>query len=210
MNPAKAQVKLAIAEEFGREFEKREDDAKKSATRQEGARDTLKAAQKPIGDLGLLMKQEMKEGGLDEIIGEPLKVLEWAMKWNRRAVGALDNLSTKAEVARIGCEGRSQGFKAAKEHAFKMYSAEQSRLVAFAKQGDDADVDDRRSSGQHPGRSLKAQRAAEDAGGEDGAKPPEESPEPTAPKKRPKAAAKRKAPSDKSKQKPPKRAKKKG
>jgi len=197
MNPAKAQVKIAIYDELTREYEKREDDARVAAARQEGARDALKAAQRPIGDFGELMKKEMEEGGLEGILGEPLKVLEWAMKWNRRAVGSLENLSNTAEVARIGAEGRVQGLRVAKEHTFKLWKAERERVQAFIKEqgGADGEADARGlpSEGRHPGPSLKAQRGAESAENSEEAKPPEKPKDKPEAQNRPKAATKRKA-----------------
>ena len=164
MNPAKAQFKADLAESFGREFEKMEDKAEKSIYLQEGARDALSLAAKRIGELGEHIDKEVEEGALEEVMGEPLKILAYVKKWLKRAVGSVDNLATTAEVARIEATGRMKGLEAAKKYTLNVWMEEHKKLEAYVeamKEGD-GEIDGRALDG-HPGPSLKSQRLAEDA-----------------------------------------------
>ena len=192
MNPSKSQIKAVVYDEVGREFEKREGDALKDSERQHGARDALKLAAQRVGELGNHIREEMKEGVIEELAGDPLKVEAYAMKWLKRAVGVCDNLATTAEVARVHATGRAKGLADAKEHALKLLRAENSVMEAYRKAMESPDGEDLdgRSLDGHPGLPMKARRRAEDEADEVG-KEPSEKPEKAKSKAKAKTPAKK-------------------
>lgn len=161
MNPAKSQVKAGVYEELGREYEEREKATTVESHQQHGARDGLKLAAGRVGELGNHVAEEMKEGVIEGLAGEPLKIEAYVMKWIKRAVGVCDNLATTAEVARINAVGKAKGLEMAKEHAFKLWKQESAQLSAYAKALEEGRLEE--GDDGHPGESLKAQRQAEDA-----------------------------------------------
>lgn len=182
MNPTKTKFKIDMAEDFGRKFEGMEEEAERSFYRQEGARDALKAAAQPIGQLMANIDDEVKEGALKEIAGEPLKVAEYAKRWLKRALGSIDSLATKAEVARVAAGGQRKGLEDAKKVAFKVWEEERNKLRAYLEAvEEDKPRDDGREADGHPGPTLKSQRSTE------------ENPLAKEPKNEPKKAPKKKA-----------------
>jgi hypothetical protein len=170
MNPTKARFKIDFSESFGREYEKREEEADHSFYRQEGARDALKKAAKEIEKMLGYIDEEVESGALTSFVGEPLLVAKHTKKWINTAIGSLDGLATKAEVARISYGGKKKGLEEAKEYALKAWKEEKAKLALFneamkklqedAKNGIETDL---RSPDGHPGPSLKSQRLAEEA-----------------------------------------------
>jgi len=192
MNPTKTRFKIDMAEDFGRKFEGMEEEAERSFHRQEGARDALKSAAQPVASLMELIDQDLKDGGLPAS-GDPVEVAKYAKRWLKRALGALDNLATKAEVARIAAEGRRKGLEDAKQFAFKVWEDERGKLEAYLKAVEeerDGDGESDDVPGGHPGPSLKSQRQAEEKQKESA--PPAETPK--GPKKPNPLASKEKAP----------------
>lgn len=163
MNPAKTKFKIDMAEEFGRKFEGMEEEAERSFYRQEGARDALKAAAPQISALMAHIDEEAKEGVLAEF-GEPLKVAAYAKKWLQRAIGSIDGMATKAEVARIAAGGTQDGLKRAKEYAHNVWKEEQTKLRAYLEALEEKFPEDEeaKSPDGHPGPTLKSKRKAEE------------------------------------------------
>jgi len=154
MNPAKTQIKSVVAEEFGRHIEEMGDKARAQVHGHKGGKDAFILAAQRVGQLAAHIDKDLKEGVIDEYVGEPLKVATYAKRYLKRAVGALDNLATAAEIATHVSEGRAKGLDDATGYINGVFKAEMSKLEAFkALVAEDGRVPD-----AHPGPSLKAQR----------------------------------------------------
>lgn len=160
MNVSKAIVKVDLAKSIGAKYASMTKEAENSRLRQEGARDAIKEAAKRVGDLGLQLDKAFEDGELPAAdLKDPKKIEIFIKRWNRRAVGVLDNLATTAEMARVQATGRVKGLQAAEEYVRKLAEAEVSRLEELQRQLDSGEVvlEDVESGG-HPGLSLKHQR----------------------------------------------------
>jgi len=196
MNVSKAMVKVDLAKSLGKQYAGMVEEAEKSELRQEGAKDGLKEAAQKVGDLGLQLDKALEDGELSAAdLKDPKKVEAFIKIWNRRAVGVLDNLATKASMAQVQANGRTKGLRAAEEHARKMAENEMKRLEELHRQIERGEITiEDVESGGHPGLSLKHQREDEGAAkAEVASEPASEEPKPQAkksvakaPKKRPK------------------------
>jgi len=168
MNPAKAHVKAIVAEEFGRHIEEMSEKAVERVHVHNGAVEAFRLGAKRAGELGEHIDKDVKEGIIDEFVGEPLKVAAYAKKYLKRAVGALDNLATAAQIAIHVAEGRAIGLKDANKYVNGIWKEEREKLEAFNRAlANDETIDLRGDSvppafDGHPGLSLKAQRQAEE------------------------------------------------
>ena len=169
MNPAKTHIKTIMAEEFGRHIEEMGDKALTRVHSHKGGKDAFVMAAQRVGQLGEHIDKDLAEGVIDEYVGEPLKVAAYAKRYLKRAVGALDNLATAAEIAVHVAEGRAKGLNDATEYVQGVFKAELEKLEAFKKalaEDESAGlslVDSPPASGAdgHPGPSLKSQRQEE-------------------------------------------------
>jgi hypothetical protein len=198
MNVAKSMAKVDLAKTLGKRYAEQAREADKQELLQQGAKEALEHAAKCVGDLGLKLDKAIEDGELtQEMLGDPKQVEIFIKKWNRRAVGALDNLATTAEVARRNAIGRAQGLRAAEEGAKKEAEAEIKRLAALQKAIDDGEItlEEAQSGtalpgeeGGRPGLPLKYQREDEEqAEAEVASEPPpaKKAPAKKRPKKKP-------------------------
>jgi len=168
MNPAKAQIKTIMAEEFGRHIEEMGDKARAQVHGHRGGKDAFILAAQRVGQLAAHIDKDLEEGVIDEYVGEPLKVAAYAKRYLKRAVGAIDNLATAAEIATHVSEGRAKGLDDATGYVNGVFKAEMSKLEALkASIEEDGRVPD-----AHPGPSLKAQRKEKPPVKKAAAKPP--------------------------------------
>lgn len=199
MNVAKSMAKVDLAKTLGKRYAEQAREADKQELLQQGAKEALEYAARAVGDLGLKLDKALEEGELtQEMLKDPKQVEIFIKKWNKRAVGAIDNLATTAEIARRNAIGRAQGLRAAEEGAKKEAEAEIKRLAALQKAIDDGEVtlEEVESGtappgepGGHPGPSLKHQREDEEkAAAEAPSEPPpakKKAPAKKRPKKKP-------------------------
>jgi hypothetical protein len=164
MNPLKAEVKILTAESIGRKMEEMQEESLKQQRLQQGAKEALEFAAKRTSELAAHVDKDLQEGKLDDIIGEPLKVADYAKQYIRRCVGALDNLATQAEVARLGAIGRHKAFGDAAKYVSGVWKEEKEKLESFAEALASGEVridEDGPSPTGHPGPTLKSQRLEE-------------------------------------------------
>lgn len=168
MNPAKSNMKALLAEEFGRHVEKMGEKVHDQIHAHKGGKEAFVLGAQRVGKLAAHIDKDIEEGVIDEFIGEPLKVAAYAKRYLKRAVGALDNLATAAEIAVYKAEGREIGLKDANDYINGQWKEEMAKLDALKKaieSGEDVRVDGGpapRGLDGHPGPSLKTQRQAEE------------------------------------------------
>lgn len=204
MNPAKSQLKMLVAEELGRDYEKQAEATHEKMCEHRGGKAAFVHVAGKIGELGAHIDKDLEEGRIEEIVGEPLKVAAYAKQYIKRCIGVCDNLATAAEVAIHRHTGKEIGLMDAAKRALKMRDEESNKLDAYQKaleEGGGNDVDGRALG--HPGPTLKSQRLAEDRGepaaneeppGEPKEEPPEE---PEAKQPKPKKSTTKKKPTTK-------------
>lgn len=171
MNVAKSMAKVDLAKTLGKRYADQAKEADKQELLQQGAKEALEHAARCVGDLGLKLNKSLEDGELtSEMLKDPKQVEIFIKKWNRRAVGAIDNLATAAEVARRNAIGRAQGLRAAEEGAKKEAEAEIRRLTALQAAIDAGEITLEEAEagtalpgepGGHPGLPLKHRREDE-------------------------------------------------
>jgi hypothetical protein len=201
MNVGKAMAKVELAKTLGKRYAEQAREADKQELLQQGAKEALEYAARAVGDLGVKLDKALEDGELTpDMMKDPKQVEIFIKRWNKRAVGALDNLATTAEIARRDAIGRARGLRAAEEGAKKEAQAETARLVALQQAIDSGEITIEEveagtalpgEPGGHPGLPLKHQREDEKAQAEPPSDPPpakEKAPpkKKAAPKKRPK------------------------
>lgn len=169
MNPAKAQIKTIVAEEFGRHIEKMGEKAGEKVLAHKGGKEAFELGAKRVGELAEHIDKDIEEGVINEFVGEPLKVAAYAKRYLKRAMGALDNLATAAQIAIYKTEGQQIGLNDANTYINKQWQEEKAKLEALQKGIEDGSIrpDDGpppRGPDGHPGPSLKSQRQAEAEG----------------------------------------------
>lgn len=192
MNVSKSMMKVDLAKTLGKQYAEMAEAAEKDRLRQEGARDALREAAKAVGNLGVKLDEALEAGELtQDMLRDPKQVEIFIKRWNKRAVGALDNLATRAEIAMQVVSGRVKGLRAAEEVVQKAAQVEVDRLAELQRQIDSGEVTVESVTSYEAPPSLKHQR--EDEGKEAASAPAteepeplEESPEEKAPRKRPK------------------------
>jgi hypothetical protein len=163
MNPVKSQVKMVVAEELGRRFEEDAGAAHDSMCEHKGGKSAFMHAAKKISELGEHVDKDLKEGRIEEVVGEPLKIVAYVKQYIKRCVGVCDNLATAAEVAIHRTTGKELGLMDAAKLALKMRDEERNKLEEYVKALKEGGEVDGRSIDGHPGPSLKSQRKAEEA-----------------------------------------------
>ena len=164
MNVGKSMVKVDLAKTLGSQYSDMVAAAEKDELLQQGAREALKLAMQRVGDLGLQLDKSLEDGELSASdLKDPQKVESYIKRWNKRAVGVLDNLATTAEIARTIANGRAKGLKAAEEVARKMAEAEVGKLKELQRQIDSGEITLEEASGREAPPSLKQQREDEEA-----------------------------------------------
>jgi len=196
MNLEKTRLRMLMAQEMGKELEAKLDAAEKMVLKQEGARDGLKEAAKGIGTLMAVVDREYEEqakiGGftMDELRGEPLRMMKAVKVWLQRSIGCVDNLATTAEVTMIATGGKVKGLQDAVSVAKKTFDEERNRIAAVEKGLADGTLvieggqltqreisrDNPRMVGMPPGPTLKDQRQAEEQAAVPQEPPPAEAP----------------------------------
>jgi len=135
MNVNKSMLKVDLAKSLGAQYSKMASVAEKDRLRQEGAVDALKEAAKAVGDLGLKLDRAFKDGELTaEMLKDPKQVEIFIKKWNRRAVGAIDNLATAAGIAIQVAAGRMKGLQQAEAVVQKSAEEELAKLRELQRQ----------------------------------------------------------------------------
>jgi len=207
MNVGKSMIKVDLAKTLGKQYAEMAGAAEKDLLRQEGARDALKLAAKAVGDLGLKLDKALEDGEMTPaMLKDPKQVEIFIKRWNKRAVGAIDNLATQAEIAMRVISGRAKGLRAAEEVVQKTAETEIERLEELQRQIDSGEITVESVTKREAPPSLKHQREDEqesDAGAAEATSEP--APEETKPVTKTSAA---KAPKKRPKKKPVPRKKK--
>jgi hypothetical protein len=198
MNVSKSMAKVDLAKTLGKRYADQAREADKQEILQQGAKEALEYAAKAVGDLGLKLDKALEDGELTpEMMKDPKQIEIFIKRWNKRAVGALDNLATAAEIARRDAIGRAKGLRAAEEGAKKEAEAEIKRLTALqaAIESGEITLEEAEAGtalpgepGGHPGLPLKHQREDERAAEEAPSTPPpakSKAPAKKRPKKKP-------------------------
>lgn len=194
MNVGKSMAKVDLAKTLGKRYADQAKEADKQELLQQGAKEGLELAVKRVGDLGLQLDKAFEDGELtQEMLKDPKQIEIFIKKWNRRAVGVIDNLATTAEVARRDAIGRAKGLRAAEEGAQKEAESEVRRLRALQEAIDSGEITLEEveagtslpgEPGGHPGLPLKHQREDEEAA-EAASKPAKAVSKKARPKKKP-------------------------
>lgn len=196
MNITKSRTKIDLAKTLGRQYADMVRDTEKDELRQEGARDALKYAVKAVGDLGLKLDKALEDGELTrDMLKDPKQVEIFIKRWNKRAVGAIDNLATTAEVARFRAAGKVRGLKAAEAVVEKMARTEIERLTELQRQIDAGEITLEDIGNREAPLSLKHQREDEEKAAAEAESELESEPKKVRPRKKPtprkKAASKK-------------------
>jgi hypothetical protein len=174
MNIQKSEVKIALTKEFGKRLDEKKQAAVKEQHAMAGEVRALKNAAKKIADLMTHVDKDLKDGKLNEILGEPLLVAKYAKRQYQHAIGVIDNLATQAEVAAHRCAGLEIGFRQSCEFIEKMHAEEMQKLESLRQAIDEGKVklvggelvigEDEASNGPggHPGLPMKSKRMQED------------------------------------------------
>jgi len=172
MNVGKSMAKIDLAKTLGKRYAEQAKEADKQELLQQGAKEALEHAALCVGDLGLKLDKALEDGELTPaMLKDPKQVEVFIKRWNKRAVGAIDNLATMAEVARRDAVGRAKGLRAAEEGARKEAEAEVKRLEALQAAIDAGEITLEEveagtappgEPGGHPGLSLKHKRQDEE------------------------------------------------
>lgn len=209
MNVSKSMLKVDMAKSLGERYAGMVRATRDDELRQEGARDALKFAAQRVGALGLQLDKALEDGELSAAdLKDPKKVEIFIKRWNRRAVGVLDNLATTAEVARMDAVGRIKGLQAAEEVVKTLAKTEVARLEELQRQIDSGEITLEEIQRPEAPLSLKHQREDEGAAPEAASDtPPEPGTPPEAPSETPaeaksEAKVKAKAPKGRPKKKP--------
>ena len=131
MNPAKAEVKILTTREIGNNVEDMCEAAEKAVHEYKGAEDGIKQSAKALTTLHAHIDKDIEEGKLDEVVGEPLKVAEYAKKYVTRCMGLLDNLATRAEYQKYKAQGKAEGLRSAVDSIKKVHDAEEIKLKNY-------------------------------------------------------------------------------
>ena len=165
MNVGKSMMKVDLAKTLGAQYAEMAQAVENDRLRQEGARDSLKLAAQRVGALGLQLDKALEDGELSAAnLKDPKQVEIFIKRWNKRAVGVLDNLATAAEIAIQIASGRAKGLKAAEEVVQKTAETELAMLRELQRQIDAGEATLEEAQGREAPQSLKHQR--EDEGGE--------------------------------------------
>jgi malonyl CoA-acyl carrier protein transacylase len=197
MNVSKSMMKVDLAKTLGKQYAEMAEAAEKDRLRQEGARDALREAAKAVGNLGVKLDEALEAGELtQDMLRDPKQVEIFIKRWNKRSVGALDNLATRAEIAMQVVSGRIKGLRAAEEVVQKAAQVEVDRLAELQRQIDSGEVTVESVTSYEAPPSLKHQRedevareATSNAAPEpasEGTRPPAKTSAAKAPTKRPK------------------------
>jgi len=206
MNVSKSMMKIDMAKSLGSQYAGMAKAAKEDQLRQEGARDALKLAAQRVGALGLQLDKALEDGELTpDMLKDPKQIEIFVKRWNRRAIGVIDNLATTAEVARMDAVGRVKGLEAAEALVQGMAKSEVSKLEELQRQIESGEITVEDVQRPEAPLSLKHQRedeaAAEAAKAEETPPPEATSTPPEEPKPETKKTA-AKAPKGRPKKKP--------
>ena len=164
MNVGKSMIKVDLAKSLGSQYSDMVKVAERDEVLQQGAREALKLAVVRVGSLGLQLDRALEDGELSAAdLKDPQKVETFIKRWNKRAVGVLDNLATTAEVARTLASGRAKGLRAAEEVVQKMARVEVERLTEIQRQIDSGELSVEEVHEREAPPSLKHQREDESA-----------------------------------------------
>jgi len=165
MNVVKSRIIIALAKAWGAKCAGMVEASERDVLRQEGARDALRQAMKHVGDLGLHVDKDLKEGVLSASdLKDPVKVEKFIKRFIKRAVGAIDSLATTAEVHRLKATGRMDGVSGVESILRKAAESEVLKLEELEKQIESGEVTlEDVQRGGHPGPSLKHRRLEEKA-----------------------------------------------
>lgn len=187
MNLAKAEVKMAIAESFGKELFERVEKARSEVQQYRGATVAYKSAEKEIDAVSQSVSELAREGKLDVGDGGQIAVAKLIVGCLMRASRKVHDLGENAAKSALRAEGVVVGFEQAAMQ-MKARSNEEAQKLEQLRRGleDGSIVEDgdgrfvaidgpgrpRRTPGMHPGLPMKAQRKAEEANGGNGAEAP--------------------------------------
>lgn len=124
MNVNKSEVKMAVAQDIGRQFEAREDGLKSEVHRLEGAAGALKQGAEKLDGIKDFYRKEAEEERFEEVN------LEIVMRVIDRCRGVLINLSDTATAQKLVKVGEAQEAKRALDTIEKVYQDERARLSA--------------------------------------------------------------------------------
>ena len=174
MNIQKSEVKIALTKEFGKKLDEKKQAAVKEQHAMAGEIRALRTVATKVADLMTHVDRDLKEGKINEILGEPMLVAKYAKKQYQHAIGVIDNLATQAEISAHRCAGLEIGFRQSCEFIEKMHAEELNKLESLRMAIDEGKVklvdgelvisgdEDTKGPGGHPGLPMKAKRQQED------------------------------------------------
>ena len=203
MNLEKTRLRMLTAQEMGKELEEKLQAAERMVLKQEGAGDGLKQAAKGIGALMAAVDEEFEKQGkiggftVEELSGEPLRMMKAVKVWLQRSLGCVDNMATTAEMTKISTGGKVKGIQDAIAVIKKTFDEERGKLELVERGLKDGTIvvedgqlvqkniskDNPRTVGMPPEPTLKEQRMAEAGGVEQPQEAPPSEAKPKKPRK---------------------------
>jgi len=175
MNLAKAELKMLVAEQFGKDLFEQMNSAEDRVQQFRGALTAYKQAEDAINAVSQVITQEAKDGKIDIDSGDPMEVAKYAVAKLMSAARAIHDLGENSVSSTIRAEGIVSGLEQAAKQARKMFDEEAGKAAAVRNaigDGSDTESDEKivnfggpgssRVLGMHPGMPMKAQRQAED------------------------------------------------
>lgn len=133
MNPLKSEVKILTAESIGRKMEEFVAAARKKQQRQQGAKEGFEHASKQMEGIMDHVDKDVENGVVDELVGEPLRIANYAKRYIQRCVGVTDSLAKTAEVTRLMAGGEEKAFDDANKFVNGIWHEEKKKLENFVK-----------------------------------------------------------------------------
>ena len=160
MSIEKAQIKMGTIREVGILLDDALEGAQKEVHKADGAKDALRVALKALETLGTHVDKDVDEGQYDLEVASKIK------RYVIRAQQMVTNLLAKAENEYFIICGQVKAYERSVEVTKKLHDMERGKAESLLKRSEEADVDSRRPTGAHPGKSLKEQRLEEEANGD--------------------------------------------
>lgn len=175
MNLAKAELKMLVAKNFGKELFEQIERAKAQIEQFRGALIACNQAEKAINAITQLISQDAKDGKIEIEVGDSMEIAKYAVGKLMVASRKIHDLGENAASSTLRAEGVVSGLEMAAKQARSMFNEEAGKVAALrqaldagtATEGDEdvslvAGPGAQRVPGMHPGLPMKAQRQAED------------------------------------------------
>lgn len=136
MNLSKSEMKMAVAQDIGKQFAEREDALSAEVRKLEGAQAGLKQASDKLESVKAFYQKEVNDGGFEEAN------LEMVMKAIDRCKGVLFNLAELAQAQKLVKQGEAQEAKKSMDLIEKIFTDEKLRVESVLKAIEDGEVPD--------------------------------------------------------------------